>query len=232
MEGWIKLHRKLLDNPIIMKDNDHLAVWIYLLLNATHTEYDTLFKGKRTTLQPGQLITGRKSIAEKLEISEYKVQRILKLFENEQQIAQQTTSQNRLISILKWDEYQQIAQQNAQQVHNECTTNAQQVHTNNNVKNINNGNNEKNIIIAYETNIGNITPFIAEKILSYLDSLPEDMIIEAIKIAALNNAKNTNYITTILNNWINSGYKTLADIQTKKAKEETTEERLKRIFGG
>lgn len=216
MEGWIKLHRKLLDNPIIMKDNDHLAVWIYLLLNATHTEYDTLFKGKRTTLQPGQLITGRKSIAEKLEISEYKVQRILKLFENEQQIAQQTTSRNRLISILKWNEYQQNEQQNAQQVHNECTTNAQQMHTNNNVKNINNGNNEKNIIIAYETNIGNLTPFIAEKILSYRDSVSDEMILEAIKIATLNNKKNANYITGILNNWINKGYKVVADIQNDK----------------
>lgn len=232
MEGWIKLHRKLLDNPIIMKDNDHLAVWIYLLLNATHTEYDTLFKGKRTTLQPGQLITGIISIEKKLGINRSKVQRILKLFENEKQIEQQTTSQNRLISIVLWNEYQQLDKQNEKQVTNECKTSDKRVTTNNNVKNINNGNNEKNIIIAYETNIGNMTPFIAEKILSYLDSLPEDMIIEAIKIAALNNAKNTNYITTILNNWINSGYKTLADIQTKKAKEETTEERLKRIFGG
>ena len=124
MEGWIKLHRKLLDNPIVCKDSDHLAVWIYLLLNATHVDYDVLFKGKRTTLQPGQLITGRKSIAEKLNISEYKVQRILKTFEIEHQIAQQTTSQNRLISIVRWNEYQQSAQQNAQRVHNECTTNA------------------------------------------------------------------------------------------------------------
>ena len=44
MEGWIKLHRKTLDNPIITKDSDYLAVWIYLLLNATHKEYDVLFK--------------------------------------------------------------------------------------------------------------------------------------------------------------------------------------------
>ena len=124
MEGWIKLHRKLLDNPIVCKDSDHLAVWIYLLLNATHVDYDVLFKGERTTLKPGQLITGRKSIAEKLNIKEYKVQRILKMFENAHQIAQQTTSQNRLVTIVRWNEYQQFAQRNAQRMHNECTTNA------------------------------------------------------------------------------------------------------------
>jgi len=124
MEGWIKLHRKLLDNPIVCKDSDHIAIWIYLLLNATHVNYDVLFNGERKTLLPGQLITGRKSIAEKLNISEYKVQRILKTFENAHQIAQQTTSRNRLITIVRWNDYQQVAQQNAQRMHNNCTTNA------------------------------------------------------------------------------------------------------------
>lgn len=132
MDGWISLHRKILDNPIVCKDADYFAVWTYLLLQATHKNMDAIFKGKRITLLPGQLITGRKSIAEKFNIDEYKVQRILKCFENEQQIAQQTSPQNRLISILRWNEYQQSAQQNAQQVHNDCTTNAQQMHTNNN----------------------------------------------------------------------------------------------------
>lgn len=63
MEGWIKIHRKLLENPIVMKDSDYLAVWIYLLLNATHKNVDVLFNGTRKTLHSGQLITGRKAIA-------------------------------------------------------------------------------------------------------------------------------------------------------------------------
>ena len=55
--GWIKLHRKMLDNPIVMKDADHLAVWVFLLLHATHTDYPALFKGKKIMLHPGQLLT-------------------------------------------------------------------------------------------------------------------------------------------------------------------------------
>ena len=141
MDGWIKFHRKLLDNPIIMKDKDYFAIWGYLLLNATHKEYDVLFKGKRITLKEGQLITGRKKIAQLLKIDENKVQRILKSFENEQQIEQQTTSQNRLISIINWHEYQESEQQNEQQMNNERTTSEQRVNTNKNVKNIKN---EKN----------------------------------------------------------------------------------------
>jgi len=47
MTGWIKLYRKILENPIATKDTDYFAVWIYLLLKATHKEIPALFKGKK-----------------------------------------------------------------------------------------------------------------------------------------------------------------------------------------
>jgi len=144
-DGYIKLYRKLLDNPIVCKDSDHLAIWTYLLLSATWKPYDVLFEGQKTTLNPGQLITGRKAISQKFDIDEYKVQRILKLFENEQLIAQQTTPRNRLISVLSWDMYQQDAQQDEQQLHNNCTTDAQQLHTNNKIKKDKKSKNIRNI---------------------------------------------------------------------------------------
>lgn len=135
MEGWVCLYRKILENPIICKDSDYFAVWCYLLLSATHKKTSALFKSKKIVLLPGQLITGRKSIAKKFKIDESKVQRILKTLENEQQIEQQTSSQNRLITIINWYQYQEIEQQNAQQVNNECTTSEQRVNTNNNETN-------------------------------------------------------------------------------------------------
>ena len=138
IDGWIKLHRKMLDNPVVWKDSDHLAVWIYLLLNATHKDMDVLFKNKRITLKPGQLITSRKSIAKKLNISESKVHRVLKMLEIEQQIEQQTSNKNRLITIVGWNEYQSCEQQIEQQVNNNRTTSEQQVNTNKNIKNIKN----------------------------------------------------------------------------------------------
>lgn len=116
--GYIKFFRKTFDNPVICKDADHLATWLYLLANATYKDYDVIFDNKRITLKAGQLITGRKKIAEKLRIDENKVQRILKLFENEQQIEQQTSRRNRLISIVNWNKYQENEQQNEQQVNN------------------------------------------------------------------------------------------------------------------
>lgn len=104
--GWIKLHRKLLKNPVVMKDADHLALWTYLLLNAKREKCKAFFSGQQITLKPGQLIVGRRSIANELNISDSKVQRVLKTFASEQLFEQQTTSVNRLISINKWHEYQ------------------------------------------------------------------------------------------------------------------------------
>lgn len=131
MEGWIKIHRKMLDNPIICKDSDYLSVWIYLLLNATHKEIPALFKKEKIILQPGQLLTGRKTISKQLKISESKIYRIIKDFKSEQQIEQQTSNQNSLITILNWNRYQESEQQNEQQMNNKRTTSEHKQECNN-----------------------------------------------------------------------------------------------------
>lgn len=138
-KGFIYLHRKMLDNPVICKDSDYLAVWVYLLLNATHEKYEQMFEGQRITLMKGQLITGRKVISQKLRIDENKVTRILKAFENEHQIEQQTSNRNRLITVLKWSAYQNDKQQIEHPMNNKRTTDEQQMNTYNNVNNDNNG---------------------------------------------------------------------------------------------
>ena len=144
MNGWIKLYRKIMENPIVTKDADHLAIWVYLLLNATHDTYPVLFRGEKMYLEPGQLLTGRKAIAERLAISESKVQRVLDDFKSEHQIEQQTSNKNRLLSILNWDFYQGTEQQNERQMNGKRTTTEQQVNTNKNVKECKNEKNVRN----------------------------------------------------------------------------------------
>lgn len=113
MQGWVKFHRDMLQNPIVCKDAEHFAIWSYLLLKATHKEMDVTFAGQRVTLKPGQLITGRKQIADHFKIAESKVQRVLKKFEEEHQIMQQSSNKNRLISIVNWGARQEIEQPEA-----------------------------------------------------------------------------------------------------------------------
>lgn len=248
MEGWIKLHRKTLDNPIITKDSDYLAVWVYLLLNTTHKEYDVLFKGKRVTLKKGQLLTGRKSISEKLKIDENKIQRILKTLENEHQIEQQSSNKNRLITIVSWDRYQQDEQQIEQQMNNKRTTSEQQVNTNKNVKNIKNDKNDKNaitigdscvdglskVIEFYNENIGLITPYGTEILADYLKEMDTEVIIYAMEKAVEANIRTLAYIKGTLNNWNKQGIKTLLEakeenqkFKSNKTKDIETEEEAK-----
>lgn len=190
LKGWVCLHRKTLENPIVFKDTDYLGVWVYLLLNATHKEINVMFAGKKITLKPGQLITGRKSISAFLNVNESKVKRILKAFENDQQIDRQRSNKNSLITILNWDKYQKDDQQNDQQVTSKRPTSDQQVTTNNNVtmKQCNKGN---NIYVANFECIWKIYPRKQDKALAYKaynarlnDGYSEDELLTATKAYA------------------------------------------------
>ena len=75
----------------------------------------------------------------------------------------------------------------------------------------------------YENNIGMMSPAVAELLFSYLEDFEDyRIIIEAIKIATLNNKRTGNYINGILKNWKSKGYKVLADLQNEQKQEITT----------
>jgi hypothetical protein len=137
-QGWISLHRKILDNPLF-KDPKALTLWVYILLRANHQSTKIIIGNKTIPINRGQFLTGRKSLAEATGINESKIERLLKLFESELQIEQQKKSKYRLISITKYDEYQDIEQQ----TNNKRTTTEQQLNTDNNGNKVNNDNKER-----------------------------------------------------------------------------------------
>jgi hypothetical protein len=140
-EGYIKLYRSLLDNPV-MKNPEMAWLWCVLLLSANHKKTSFIFNGKKQVVKAGQLITGRKQLSKLTGISESKIYRALNCFENEQQIKQQTNNKFTLITILNWSKYQgkqtTNEQQFEQQMNNKRTTNEQPVNTYKNVKNVKN----------------------------------------------------------------------------------------------
>lgn len=116
--GWIKIHRGIQDKGYYT-DSHYVHLWIHLLMKANHEEKEFLWNGKIIKLNRGQFVTGRLKLAKETGIEQSKVERILNLFETEQQIEQQKTSKYRLITILKYDKYQH----NEQQMNNKRTTN-------------------------------------------------------------------------------------------------------------
>lgn len=108
--GWVKLHRKLISNPVY-QNSAYLHVWIHLLLKATHKSDKIMWNGGTLEIKEGQCIVGRKKIALETRISESSVERALSWLENEGQIKQQTNNKFRVITILHWEEYQDTEHQ-------------------------------------------------------------------------------------------------------------------------
>ena len=126
--GWIKIYRSMAEKGWANKP-DYVALWLHLLLLANHREKEQFWNGRTIVLQPGQFVTGRKSLSEKSGIHESKVERILNCFESEQQIEQRKTSTSRLISIRNWLDYQLSEQPFKQRMNNGRTTSEQRVNT-------------------------------------------------------------------------------------------------------
>lgn len=104
--GWLKLHRKVLENPYAMKNRDYFSIWIYLLLNVAYEPTETLFNNEKITLQPGQGVFTITEISTKLGVSRRGTQVVLNRYRDEGMICTEVKRWNTLISIVGWNEYQ------------------------------------------------------------------------------------------------------------------------------
>lgn len=132
-QGYIRLYRCLMEKGWANKP-EYVAVWVFLLMRGNYRETETLLDGKIVKLQPGQLVTSRRKISEETGVHESKIQRILSLFETEQQIEQLACPKYRVISIVNWQKYQAVEQVDEQQMNSKRTANEQQVNTDKEVK--------------------------------------------------------------------------------------------------
>lgn len=105
MEGWIKLHRKMLGWEFY-RDTNTKVVFLHLLLNANYE--DKTWRG--IEIKRGQLITSVKHLSEELNLSTQQIRTSLnKLKDNKQnnkQITIKTTNKYTLVTIEKYDLYQ------------------------------------------------------------------------------------------------------------------------------
>lgn len=140
--GWVKMYRSLSSKAWYKKSN-YVHLWVHILLKANHKQNEFWFNGKTVKVGRGQFITGRKELSKETGIAPTTIERILKTFESEQQIGQQKTNRNRLITVLNYHLYQLSGQQNGQQADNKRTTDGQQADTNKNDNNIKKEKNEE-----------------------------------------------------------------------------------------
>lgn len=86
-----------------------------------------------------------------------------------------------------------------------------------NSKDINNNNDsikrEKNAHYVYQENFGTESSIVAQQIEYWIGDLSEELVIEAMKRAVINNVRKFSYVESILKDWDNKGFRSLADVK-------------------
>ena len=129
--GYIKTFRSL-EDWVLYKDSEAVHLLTHLMIKAQHKDTKIDHYGKPFTIKAGQLLTGRKKLHDETGINESKIQRLLVKLENFGEIEQQTNNKDRLITLVKWEQFQSEPSKrtaNEQQVNNKRTTSEQQVNT-------------------------------------------------------------------------------------------------------
>lgn len=125
MEGWIKIHRKLLEWEWY-DDINTFRLFMHLLLKANHK----LKKYRGMTLQPGTIITGLEVLSNETGLTVQQVRTALAKLKSTNEITNKTSNKGTVIQVVKYKDYQLATSK----VTNQQQTNNKRITTNNNVK--------------------------------------------------------------------------------------------------
>ncbi len=145
MRGWISLHRKILDNPILKasKEYSRLEAFIWLLLRANHKEGKCVIGSTLYKVDKGEMITSQTKLMKQFKWSKSKLINFLNLLQDDDMIIVKTEPKLTRITILNYCTYQD-SQTNKKPIANqEQSVGKPKKVTNNNVNKDNNVNNLK-----------------------------------------------------------------------------------------
>lgn len=109
MNGWIKLHRELIDKAIWQcATAEQKVILITILMNVNPHKKEWEWQGKQFICEPGQMVTSLASLAEKCGkgITVQNVRTALEKFEKYGFLTNQSTKTGRLITVVNWALYQ------------------------------------------------------------------------------------------------------------------------------
>lgn len=138
MQGFVQLHRKVAD-CWIAEDPMALALWVRILIEATHKPRKVFHKGRTYNLKPGELLFGLDRWVEKTGISREVIRRRISMLESDSMITRSTYPKTSVISIVNWYSYQSVNTKETRKKHAE---NTQTTRTEHQYNNVNNGNNK------------------------------------------------------------------------------------------
>lgn len=238
MEGWIKVHRELLEKPIWTESTpEQKTILITLLMMANHSQKEWEWKGERYKAEPGQFVTSLPSIVKKCGkgITLQNVRTAIKRFEKYNFLTDESTNKNRLITIVNWGLYQRKDNEDNVQPNRQLTGDQQagnrQLTPNKNVRITElKSSSRARVFQIYESHFGMPSVNEAEKIHSWIDDLGEEMVIEAMRIAYKKDKLFWGFAEGVLREWVRKGYKSVLDIEVERtSKREKSEDQMDNI---
>lgn len=103
--GWIKLHRQIVDNWI-WEDADMFKAWIDILLMVNHEDKKIYVNGKLTTIHRGEKLTSITKLSERWRWSKRRVMRFLDLLEEDEMCTTERTTYGTTLKVVNYAEYQ------------------------------------------------------------------------------------------------------------------------------
>ena len=200
MEGWIKLYRKLIENPIFLKP-ELLQLFIYCLLKANHETQRIIFNGQEIEIKPGQFITGRNAMAKDLKQNPITTYKRLKILENLQILNIKSNNKFSVATVLNWELYQSEEIKRNTKRNNKGTTREQQGNTNKNDKNDKNDKKYKIIRSPIEIAIDDFKEF-RKKIKKPMTDRAVELLVDKLnKLASDDETKIAILNQSIVNGW-------------------------------
>ena len=210
LNGFILLDRKMLKWEWY-QDTNTVRLFIHLLLMANWEEK----KWQGVEIKRGQFITSLSKLSQQTDLTIQQVKTCIKRLISTNEITKVSNNKYTVITIKKYDKYQDLNKYLNKRITNEQQTNNKRITTTENNKNIKNNN---NIIISIydfvEQNFGRLlSPVEYEEISTWEDN---NLTRYAIKQAVLNNKCGTKYISRILSAYKRENIKTIQQAQERE----------------
>lgn len=136
MEGWIKVHRSIMDNWLWQeKTYSRLQAWLEIIMLANHTGKKARLGNEFVYVERGSLITSELKLSSRWGWSKTKVRSFLTMLENDKMIEKKTDRKKTTITVVNYDIYQDLKTTEEPQKNLQETTEEPQKNTNKNVKN-------------------------------------------------------------------------------------------------
>ena len=160
MQGWVAIHRSLLEHWL-HNDIEMFGAWIDLILRANHEPKKMVAGDNLITIERGQLFTSYRSLGEKWNWSVKKIKQFLTVLESDKMIELKTSKKGTLLTIVNYGVYQDLGNtKETQKKHRGNTEETQKKHDGNTEETQrernNNDNNEKQCLtMSNNENNGN-----------------------------------------------------------------------------